>query len=142
MIDEKRLAEIQDNLKGATHGEWFTTVKGNSIKSVTVVDINNRCICSGISPKNGNADFIACAKDDIPYLLETVTELKFQLSEANRRADAAVADLKQSEDDNGKCDYCSHRTRDGGCASIPVPYSLCSKVNRWVWRGVEKGAER
>jgi hypothetical protein len=64
---------------------------------------------------------------------------KARAERAEAELKAAVADLKQSEHDNGKCDYCRHRRRDGGCASIPVPYSFCSDVNRWEWRGAEKG---
>lgn len=81
------------------------------------------------------------AADLIKKLSAECDHLEKQLAASERRAEAAVEDLKQSEHDNGKCDYCRHRAIDGGCASIPVPYSFCSKVNRWEWRGAEKGAE-
>ena len=74
-------------------------------------------------------------------LAGVIDELQSQLAESQRRERAAVEDLKQSEHDNGKCDYCKHRTDNGGCGNIPTAWVSCSVVNRWEWRGPEKGAE-
>ncbi len=72
--------------------------------------------------------------DEAAKLIEM---LQLRLVELESKLSAAVDDLKHSEHDNGKCDYCRHRTEDGDCTSMPVPYSSCSKVNRWEWRGTK-----
>ena len=64
-----RLDEIRARCEAATPGPWEVKVKGNTVESHQVMSPGNGPICSAISPKTKNAQFIAHAREDIPYLL-------------------------------------------------------------------------
>lgn len=79
-----RIAEIRERLEKATPGVWRTVEKGNSIPSIAVetlayVGEPSIKICSGISPKTKNAEFIAHAHEDIPYLLGVIEQQQADL---------------------------------------------------------------
>ncbi len=79
-MDAKYLAEIEARCEAATPGPWKPIEKGNTVPSHAVfvpsidgsVPVN---ICSGISPKTGNAAFISHSRADIPALLAEVERL-------------------------------------------------------------------
>lgn len=76
------LNEIRERWAKATPGNWSWVIKGNSVQSHAVICHNDAVslvpqnICSGISPKTGNAPAIAHAPADVAYLLEMVEKLK------------------------------------------------------------------
>ena len=79
-----RIAEIRERLEKATPGVWRTVEKGNSIPSIAVetlayVGEPSIKICSGISPKTKNAEFIAHAHEDIPYLLDVIEQQQAEI---------------------------------------------------------------
>ena len=63
-MTDKELRELAEK---ATPGEWKLIIRGNSVQSHAVVchddsvSLNPQNICSGISPKTGNAAYIAAA---------------------------------------------------------------------------------
>ena len=65
---------------------------------------NDICECDDLLTENGeaNTDFIANAREDIPFLLAEIDRLTAE-------CDAAIGDLKH--DDN--CDICKHTANDG-----------------------------
>lgn len=46
-----------------TKSPWFIVTKGNTVKSLSVEGDDGANVCSGISPKTGNAALIAAAPD-------------------------------------------------------------------------------
>jgi len=75
MIDAKFLDEIKAREQAATSGPWEVKVKGNTVESHQVMSTGNEPICSAISPKTKNAQFIAHARTDIPALISEVERL-------------------------------------------------------------------
>lgn len=71
-----RIDEIRERCEKATKGPWEAVTRGNTVKShaVTVTGYYFS-IAGGISKKTGNADFIANARQDIPYLLGEIDRL-------------------------------------------------------------------
>ena len=124
MIDAKYLDEIKEREQAATSGPWEVKVKGNTVESHQVMSQGNEPICSAISPKTKNAQFIAHARTDIPALISEVErltsentalqsangKLENQLAESQRREQAAVDDLEGA----GACFTCKHFRRNGG----------------------------
>lgn len=77
---------IKARCEAATPGPWRAIERGNSVMSHGVVTVAydglpQQNVCAGISPKTGNAAFIAHAREDIPYLLEQIESLTAQLSD-------------------------------------------------------------
>jgi len=85
MIDAKYLDEIKEREQAATSGPWEVKVKGNTVESHQVMSQGNEPICSAISPKTKNAQFIAHARTDIPALIAEVERLTRKLVNQNRR---------------------------------------------------------
>lgn len=77
-----RLEQIRARLAAATSGPWEVAVNGNTVKSHAV-----KGVCSGISPKTGNAAFIAHAPEDIAALLAVADALQELLVVAAMRGD-------------------------------------------------------
>jgi hypothetical protein len=119
MIDEKRIAEIQERTDAATSGPWRNVVLGNTVKSLQIIS-HSVCkkICSGISPKSKDAEFIIHAREDIPYLLDLISEFQ-------RRELATIQDIHVC------CPTCIH------CAKPICPGGKCSfqGYEYWKWRG-------
>ena len=127
-----RIEEIKARCEAATKGPWEVIEKGNSVLSHSVVTVAFDSepqvnICSGISPRKNNSDFIAHSREDIPYLLDEIERL-------TKERDAAV------EDCNGYCASCKyaddcakHDRNDSGNADWY--YGDCEE---WEWRGVQK----
>lgn len=55
----------------ATPGPWPVVTKGNTVRSHAIPGV-----CSGISPKTGNAAFIAAARTALPTLVARVRALE------------------------------------------------------------------
>lgn len=93
-----RLADIRERLEKATPGVWRTVEKGNSIPSIAIetlayVGEPSIKICSGISPKTKNAEFIAHAHEDIPYLLDVIEQQQAEIEQAKK----ALADWRSKQ---------------------------------------------
>ena len=105
-MDAKYLAEIEARCEAATPGPWKPIEKGNTVPSHAVfvpsidgsVPVN---ICSGISPKTGNAAFISHSRADIPALL---AEVERQNCELSRIRSNAADDKKMLQKDNAAKD--------------------------------------
>jgi hypothetical protein len=74
-----KLDEIKARCEAATPGPWTPEIRGNTIQSHCVVCDTiyiekTKNICSGISPKTKNAEFITHARTDIPALLSLLSE--------------------------------------------------------------------
>ena len=114
-----RIEEIKARCEVATPGPWVIVVLGNTVKSLQVIS-HGVCakICSGMSPKKRDAHFIANAREDIPFLLGEIDNLKMMLDAAVAgqevlqkqwaadvaERDAAIADLTMIE----HCGTCKH----------------------------------
>ena len=61
-MDIKRLRELCDK---ATPGPWEVVKKGNTVPSLAIPGV-----CSGLSPKKADAEFIAAARTALPEALE------------------------------------------------------------------------
>lgn len=70
MLTSDELRAIRARYEATTPGPWDAIVNGNTVKSHAI-----RGVCSGISPKTGNAEFIANAHQDVPALLDTIAAL-------------------------------------------------------------------
>ena len=98
MIDT---AELRRLLAEATPGEWRAVERGNSVPSHVVVttaydgapSVN---VCSGISPRTGNAALIVAAVNALPALLDEVERLTAANAALLARAEAAEAKLEQA----------------------------------------------
>jgi hypothetical protein len=73
---------------------------------------------------------------------DCVTELTAALAASQRRADAAVADLKHMDN----CDICKHgQTAPDGCdcecdeCTLPCVCRDCRNEDKWQWRGPSDG---
>ena len=69
------LDEIRARCEAATPGPWTNVVLGNTVKSIQIIS-HSICkkICSGISPKSKDYEFIQHARTDIPALLSLLSE--------------------------------------------------------------------
>lgn len=80
-MTEQELQAIEERWRKATPGNWGWIIRGNSVQSHAVVchddakSLMPQNICSGISPKTGNAEAIAHAPTDIAALLAEVRRL-------------------------------------------------------------------
>jgi len=72
-MDQTRLDAIRARCEAATPGPWNAIDKGNTVPSYAIrhFAVGEKCVnvASGISPKTGDADFIAHARTDVPDLL-------------------------------------------------------------------------
>jgi hypothetical protein len=83
MIDE-----IQKRVDAATPGPWESRVNGNTVRSYGIIS-PTRKICSSISTLTADAEFIAHARTDIPFLLSEVKRLESELCTQTEMADRA-----------------------------------------------------
>lgn len=95
---QDRLKEIRERVAKATPGPWVSIEKGNSVKSLAIQSVAflgepSRNICSSISPKTKNAEFIANAPTDINYLLEALEEAQAE----NKRLESRCRQNQQKE---------------------------------------------
>ncbi len=84
-IDEKRLEEIRAREQIATQGKWLVESDDKNImEGIVMVEVweNDFPIEMVIAdcPQQKDANFIAHAHDDIPYLLELVDSLSKELT--------------------------------------------------------------
>lgn len=89
MLTAEQLDAIRKRAKRATPGPWRVVEKGNTVKSVAVTTFAvawnpQEMICPNMSPKTGNADFIANARTDIPALLAYIAELEQESADKER----------------------------------------------------------
>ena len=73
--------------EAATKGPWKAIERGNSVTSFAVVTVAylgepQKNICSLISPKTSNAEFISEAREGWPAALDEIQNLKLQLLSA------------------------------------------------------------
>ena len=92
MTDEQRLAAIRARADAATPGPWQSECEGDLVTagplSLTLADFTWRR-----KPNPADAPFVARARDDVPWLLALVAELRGLLSdlcEDSRAAREAV----------------------------------------------------
>lgn len=116
-MTDKRIEEIKARCEAATPGPWDIILNGHNIK---------------VERTPANIDFIAHAREDIPWLLD-------QLAEAQRRADAAIKDMKyyigrvlSPKYGNYACCICKHVDND--CGMLVG----CNGLNHWEWRGPQE----
>lgn len=86
-MTEQQRAEIEKRWANATPGNWHWIIRGNSVQSHAIVchddakSLVPQNICSGISPKTGNATAIASAPTDTALLLAEVRKLHAEIRE-------------------------------------------------------------
>ncbi|MDP4117696.1 MAG: DUF3850 domain-containing protein [Bacillota bacterium] len=95
------LKEIKDRADKATPGPWKVIDKGNTVKSFAVVSVAfdnspQQMICPNMSPKTGNAAFIAHAREDIPALIKAY-EAKCEEVERLQAAYDELNDFEKSQ---------------------------------------------
>ena len=118
-----RLTEIRERCEKATEGPWEND--GCLCVSVFVptdgIWKNDICECDDLLTENGqaNTEFIANAREDIPYLLSEIERL-------TKERDAAVEDLYEI----GKCDTC--KKHHGDC-DLDTNTGIC----HYEWRGAK-----
>jgi hypothetical protein len=74
-MTEQEIREIEEREKAATLGPWRAVWTGDTVKSHRVYAEWTGNIACGISPKTGNAEFIAHAREDVPRLTNEVRQL-------------------------------------------------------------------
>ena len=161
-MDQTRLDEIRARCEAATPGPWNAIDKGNTVPSYAIrhFAVGEKCVnvASGISPKTGDADFIAHARTDVPDMLDEIERLTADLAamtadrdEWRRRAEAAEDDLNHiaqemfsdnSDDLRGAwypCEVC--KKYDGGkdCYDcLAASYDESKPGVAFEWRGPEE----
>lgn len=80
--------------------------------------------CGGVCTSEADADFIAHARADVPYLLDTIDRLTAENAHLTKRYAAAVDEIRS----DGTCLHCKYFSRIN-----------CKCVNRenWKWRWEE-----
>ena len=153
-----KLDEIRQRTEAATPGPWAVKVKGNAVESHQVMSSGNGPVCSAISPKTKNAQFIAHSREDIPYLLSEVDRLEkgwqeaLALANTNARLfDEATARAEKAEAERDAavqciphtCETCAHTDGLSKYAlkrDIPeVCKGCCPDDDKWQLRGQEAG---
>jgi hypothetical protein len=95
-MDQTRLDAIRARCEAATPGPWNAIDKGNTVPSYAIrhFAVGEKCVnvASGISPKTGDADFIAHARTDVPDLLDEIERLTaaLKLLESDRDAERKI----------------------------------------------------
>lgn len=117
-----RIAEITARCEAATPGPWDIILNGHNIK---------------VERTPANIDFIAHAREDVPYLLAQLAERDREIERLQAERDAAVEDLKirdRREPYGGKfCKYkdeCYEENR-----KIGGRFPECEGCDSWEWRG-------
>ncbi len=89
MMKQAEIEAIEARLAAATPGPWVVRTNGNSVQSHAIPGV-----CSGISPKSGNAAFISNAPLDIIALLAHAAQLQARVAELRQElAEQEVAKL-------------------------------------------------
>lgn len=94
-MTEQEIREIEEREKAATPGPWRAVWTGNTVKSHRVYAEWTGNIACGISPKTGNADFIAHAREDVPRLLDEVKRLQAENEEWRQINDSTDFEYKK-----------------------------------------------
>ena len=112
MTIESRLAEIQARVENATHGPW-SVYRGDRIGTyITRPDLAGVAREWSLTWSDADAEFIAHARTDVPWLLGQV--------ELRDKALEAVLDLHAADED-GDCAECIRRAQGRGDQSYPCP---------------------
>lgn len=158
MIDEKRIAKIKARAEAATPKPWKPDrPDGSYVVSDTGFNV-------AMTRRDYDANFIAYAREDIPYLLGEIERLQAQLTESKtaingtyidmgsydrlqakltesqRREKAAVEDIYHM----GGCPNCAHNKGRHQVTGLP----LCAKHKDYPdgkcfdWRGPSEVGER
>ena len=87
-MDDKRLDKIRERCEKATPGPWMSrSFKGE--RDIPCFEVYSPCPCCGLVAETvpicgeGDAEFIAHVREDVPYLLDEITRLTAE-SEALR----------------------------------------------------------
>jgi hypothetical protein len=127
----KELDALQALCDEATAGPWNAIDKGNTVPSYAIrhFAVGEKCVnvASGISPKTGDADFIAVARTAMPALIGEVRRLQ-------ERCEAAERDLEL----HGGCPSCAAQTGGGGvpCGFFALDTSVPrARCRNYSWRG-------
>lgn len=116
MLTDERLAEIRARCDAATPGLWEVIVKGNTVQSHAIPGV-----CSGISPKSGNAAFVAHARADIPALLAEVERLRQErddLAKEHFDCPGHFHVLQEIAENNGRLLIAAKQERDAALAEV------------------------
>lgn len=141
MNNNQRIAEIEKRAQTATRGPWEVEKYYHDepydeyIKSAAIIvhkDESNYTITRNdwSNPLEADLNFIAHAREDIPYLLA-------QLAESQRRADAAVEDMKRingldMRSELEMCRFCKFGV-DKHCRKC----DFGKMTNNFEWRGLQ-----
>lgn len=141
MIDEKRIDGIRERCEKATPGSWKVEKYYHDepcekyIKAAAIIanDGENTCTVTRndwSNPVEADLNFIAHAREDIPYLLT-------RLAESQRRERAAIHDLTEIATGGDPCEYCGS---DGeNCDVCCVKTADSRDVAYFEWHGPEAG---
>ena len=98
-MDRTRLDAIRARCEAATPGEWTAVWRGNTVKSHAVITkIFGQSITGGISPRTGNAEFIAHARTDVPDLLAEIERLTAELAATESDRDVLREEIQRWRD--------------------------------------------
>lgn len=79
--DDVRVAEIAARAEAATEGPWS---RSRHYKLNIISDATGQIITGHATPNSTNAEFIAHAREDIPFLLSEVRRLRSVVEDAER----------------------------------------------------------
>lgn len=102
MMTDEQLREIEERAERATEGPWAVVVKGNTVQSRAIPGV-----CAGISPKTGNASFIAHARTDVPAMVAEIRRLRAIEEAAREVVDAMPVGVA--------CDWCARFPHSEEC---------------------------
>lgn len=86
MTEQARMRAIEMRVRRATSGPWFATLDGSVRRgNITIVSGIARDPFDGLTQED-NADFIANARDDVPWLIDRVRYLEQAVADQRRTA--------------------------------------------------------
>jgi len=151
-VDERLLA-IQARCEAATPGPWKVIEKGNTVPSVAVVSVAydtrpQETICPNMSTKTDNADFIAHARQDIPYLLALLAERDGSLLTLRKEVTTLAIESLERMRELAKLEAEIERLREAKrCNGCAFKHTVGCHCARATWRdplpaAPEEGAEK
>lgn len=99
MTSEERIEAIQGRVDAATSGPWEAHHISERVSCVAgktkLADVFSEAF-KDTAGKEANAEFVAHAREDIPFLLDQRRDLKKELAEAEQRRADLVASLNEA----------------------------------------------
>lgn len=103
MDNNELIQQARELCEKATPGPWEVKVKGNTVESHQVMSPGNGPICSAISPKTKNAQFIATSRTLVPQLCDALEAMTARAEKAEAKIKSIHESLNFADKSRSKC---------------------------------------